>query len=127
MDSSNFPSASLEEEIKANVFDKVLRGLKERGIDYKGILFAGLMVNEGKLDVIEFNVRFGDPETQVLLPLLRGNLSETMLAAATGQLASLNTKIQMDNNKEGCPCCKSLEILPFTRGGDAFGADDSKR
>jgi phosphoribosylamine--glycine ligase len=60
--------------------------LQRRGIDYRGVLYAGLMLGPDGPKVIEYNVRFGDPETQVVLPLLSCDAAELFLAVATGTL-----------------------------------------
>jgi phosphoribosylamine--glycine ligase len=60
--------------------------LRRRGIDYRGVLYAGLMLTEDGPKVIEYNVRFGDPETQVVLPLLESDAAALFLAAAKGTL-----------------------------------------
>jgi phosphoribosylamine--glycine ligase len=72
----------------------VLEGLKSEGIDFRGILYAGLMISPAGPKVLEFNVRFGDPETQVILPLLDTPLAEIAFAAIEGRLASLELKIK---------------------------------
>lgn len=60
--------------------------LRHRGIDYRGVLYAGLMLTDEGPKVIEYNVRFGDPETQVLLPLLESDAAALLLAVANGAL-----------------------------------------
>ena len=60
--------------------------LRRRGIDYRGVLYAGLMLTADGPKVIEYNVRFGDPEAQVVLPLLAGDAAELFLAVANGEL-----------------------------------------
>ena len=60
--------------------------LRRRGIDYRGVLYAGLMLTPDGPKVIEYNVRFGDPETQVVLPLLASDPAELLLAVANGAL-----------------------------------------
>jgi phosphoribosylamine---glycine ligase len=60
--------------------------LRRRGIDYRGVLYAGLMLTEDGPKVIEYNVRFGDPETQVVLPLLESDAAALFLATANGAL-----------------------------------------
>jgi phosphoribosylamine---glycine ligase len=60
--------------------------LRRRGIDYRGVLYAGLMLTAEGAKVIEYNVRFGDPETQVVLPLLADDAAELFLAVANGEL-----------------------------------------
>ncbi len=73
--------------IQASVLDKVVAGMKADGIPFVGTLFAGLMISpEGEPVVLEFNVRFGDPETQVLMQIIEGDLYEALLTAAQGRL-----------------------------------------
>ncbi|MDK2972016.1 MAG: phosphoribosylamine---glycine ligase [Candidatus Sumerlaeota bacterium] len=72
-----------------DVLRPAIRELARRGIAYKGVLYAGLMVTDDGLRVLEFNCRFGDPETQVVLPLLDGDLGELMLACCEGRLGEL--------------------------------------
>jgi phosphoribosylamine--glycine ligase len=71
--------------MKRTVFNPVLRELDRRGLDYRGVLYAGMMLTSGGPRVLEFNVRFGDPETQAVLPLLGGDLAELFTAAALGR------------------------------------------
>lgn len=82
----NWPSKNVLKKISSKVFQPLLEGMKKEGTPYKGVLFAGLMINKEEIKVIEFNARFGDPETQVLLPLLEGDLSAALLSAAKGNL-----------------------------------------
>ena len=74
----------LIEEVRTRVADPVLRGLAARGFPYRGFLYAGLMLTADGLEVIEFNCRMGDPETQAVLPLMTGNLTDAMFAVAHG-------------------------------------------
>jgi len=69
------------------VVEPVLDALRRRGITYRGVLYAGLIVTADGLKVLEFNCRFGDPETQAVLPRLESDLLELCLAAASGELA----------------------------------------
>lgn len=80
-------SAELYEEALTRIVRPVLRGLAEDGASFRGCLYAGVMLTPSGLKVIEFNCRFGDPETQVVLPLVEGDLLELFLAAAQGRLA----------------------------------------
>jgi phosphoribosylamine--glycine ligase len=83
-------SAELMERIQREILEPVVALLQKRGIDYRGVLYAGLMITpEGDPKVIEFNCRFGDPETQVVLPLLESSLEELLLACAQQRLADL--------------------------------------
>lgn len=76
--------------IKAKVFEPMRKEMQRRGIIFRGILYAGLMIDGDKLGVLEFNVRFGDPETQVILPKLKTDFIDLMLACASDDLKSVN-------------------------------------
>ena len=79
----------LAAEVSRKVFEPLLRGLKKEGIAYRGVIFGGLMITPDKgIKVLEFNVRFGDPEAQVLLPRLRSDLFPLLYETARGNLAA---------------------------------------
>uniref|UniRef100_A0A7C3YSI0 Phosphoribosylamine--glycine ligase n=1 Tax=candidate division WOR-3 bacterium TaxID=2052148 RepID=A0A7C3YSI0_UNCW3 len=84
------PAPLVNEEIRKRtdeeVFLRFLKGLKEEGIIYKGIIYAGIIVSNNQPYVLEFNCRFGDPETQAILPLLRRDLLEICLRTIEGSL-----------------------------------------
>lgn len=84
----------LHERIVKAVLEPTLAGLKAEGIDFRGTLYIGIMITEEGPKVLEFNVRFGDPETQVLLPLLETDPVELMHACATGTLEPKAVKIK---------------------------------
>lgn len=71
-------------EIRERVFRPVLKAMQEQQCPFQGLLYAGLMLTPSGIRVVEFNCRFGDPETQVVLPLLESSLLELMLAAVEG-------------------------------------------
>jgi phosphoribosylamine---glycine ligase len=75
-------------ELLATVHRPVLAELATRGVPFVGLLYAGLMLTEAGPKVLEFNCRFGDPETQAILPRVHGDLLETLAAAAEGDLGS---------------------------------------
>ena len=81
-----FWNQGLAEEVKRTVIAPVLRQLAGRGTPYRGVLYAGLMLTEKGIQTLEFNCRFGDPEAQVILPLLESDPLEVMLACAQGTL-----------------------------------------
>jgi phosphoribosylamine--glycine ligase len=83
---------SLLETIKQTVLQPALDGLRSEGTPYAGILYAGLMMTQAGLKVLEFNCRFGDPETQVILPLLETDLVDVIEAALDGQLDRMTLK-----------------------------------
>jgi phosphoribosylamine--glycine ligase len=76
-------------DVTKNVLQPMVDEMSRRGIPFQGLLFAGLAVTSRGVRVIEFNARFGDPETQVVLARLNSSLSELLIAAATGKLSSL--------------------------------------
>ncbi len=85
------PAELMTPELVAQVMSKVLQpavnGMRERGTPYVGVLYAGLMLTDEGPKVLEFNCRFGDPETQVILPLLESDLVDTLEACVTGELS----------------------------------------
>lgn len=75
-----FDNESINNQIKV-VLNDISKGLKEDKLEYIGILFIGFMIVDGKVKILEFNVRFGDPETEVVLPRLNSDLVELILKA----------------------------------------------
>ncbi len=71
---------------RERILEPLLDILRARGIDYRGVIYAGLMVKDEEPSVVEFNCRFGDPETEAILPLITGPFAETLLSAARGSL-----------------------------------------
>jgi phosphoribosylamine--glycine ligase len=78
--------AGMEARILREIVDPVLRGMRAEGTEYRGFLYAGLMMTCAGPKVIEYNVRFGDPEAQVVMPLVGGDLVSLLGAAADGDL-----------------------------------------
>ena len=75
------------DRLAAMILEPIANALVDRGIPYRGVLYAGLMLTAAGPKVVEFNCRLGDPETQVLLPLLNEDLRDLVEATATGQLS----------------------------------------
>ncbi len=86
--------ADLVAELVRQVMQPVVDALADRGAPYRGCLYAGLMLTAAGPKVVEFNCRFGDPETQVVLPLLGGDLVELMQEAASGSLAGARVDLR---------------------------------
>jgi phosphoribosylamine---glycine ligase len=84
----DFPG-ELVDEVTATVLVPTVEAMGRRGTPYVGLLYAGLALTSGGPKVVEFNCRFGDPETQALLPRLRSDLAELLLAASGGELAGV--------------------------------------
>ena len=93
----DFWTDELATEIELTIMKPVLRAMAERGSPYKGVLYAGLMLTEGGPKVLEFNCRLGDPETQVIMPLLASDPLELMLACAEGTLDNVSVRWAMKN------------------------------
>jgi len=85
------PAPILDAAMQAQVMDKIVhptvRGMAAEGRPYRGVLFVGLMIENGKARVVEYNVRFGDPECQVIMARLKDDPVPQLLACATGGLA----------------------------------------
>ena len=88
------------ETAREEIIIPVLRELASRGIDYRGVLYAGLMLTDDGPKVLEFNVRFADPETQAVLPMINDDLADLLDAAARG--GSLPGEVSV---KDGCCAC----------------------
>jgi phosphoribosylamine---glycine ligase len=84
-----FWNKALEQRIRNTIFLPILDALEQKGILYRGILYAGLMLCAGGPEVLELNCRFGDPEGQVIMPLLENDLLEVMVACQQGRLHEL--------------------------------------
>lgn len=82
----------LMKTIKSTILEPTIQAMAKEGHPYKGCLYAGLMITSEGPKVVEFNARFGDPETQVVLPLLDSDLGEIMLACINGTLADCDIK-----------------------------------
>ncbi|KAL9925543.1 trifunctional purine biosynthetic protein adenosine-3 Gart [Glossina fuscipes fuscipes] len=85
-------SAEALELVRTQVLEKALIGLRSEGISYCGVLYAGMMLTPDGPKTLEFNCRFGDPETQVILPLLETDLFDVMFACCNNQLKEIDLK-----------------------------------
>ncbi len=88
------------EQAKKSVLQPTVDGLRAEGLPYIGVLYAGLMLTDDGIKVLEFNARFGDPETQVILPMLETDLLEIMQACTSGTLKD----IQVDWKEQAAVC-----------------------
>lgn len=86
----------LEKEIREKVLDRTLDGLKKDGLKFKGILFIGLMITNDGAKVLEYNVRFGDPETQSVLFRLDTDLNKIMTSIIDNKLAEIKIKYKSE-------------------------------
>lgn len=113
------PPPDVNEALVAQIMEMVIKptvaGMAARGIPYVGVLYAGMMLTRDGPRVLEFNCRFGDPETQVILPMLDSDLTEIMLACIEGQLSS-----EMVQRREGA-CATVVMTAPGYPGSYAKG------
>ena len=93
-----FVDEATERRIRREVLEPAIRALRDEGVEYRGVLYAGLMLTDEGPKVLEFNCRFGDPETQAIIPRLRSDLAEAALATAEGRLAEAD----LDWTSEAC-------------------------
>ena len=87
----NFVDDKFIKKVKREIIDKTIKGLRSENIEYKGFVFAGLMNVDGDPYVIEYNVRMGDPETQVVIPRLKNDLVDIILTCLDGKLSGAST------------------------------------
>lgn len=88
----------IEQRVVSEIVEPTLKGLIKDGIHYRGTLYVGIMITAEGPKVVEFNVRFGDPECQVLLPLLKTDPVDVMYACATGTLDPTNVEFHDGSN-----------------------------
>lgn len=123
------PAPVMTEELIKEATEKILtptvEAMKKEGRIYKGCLYAGLMITKEGAKVVEFNARFGDPETQVVLPLLENDLVEVMLACAEGNLK--NVSLSWKNEATVCVVVASKGYPgSYEKGKVIEGLDQAK-
>ena len=97
---SRLINEKLDRKIIKKIIEPTIKGLKEIGTDYKGFLYAGLMIVNNEPYLIEYNVRMGDPECQTILPKLKSDLLEIILLCCDGKLNT--AEIKWHNKKSLC-------------------------
>jgi phosphoribosylamine--glycine ligase len=110
--------------VMATAVEPTLAALRRRGIDYRGVLYAGLMLTPTGPKVLEFNVRFGDPETQVVLPRLRSDLVDLLGQAADGALRAVPA---FDDGAAVTVVCAAEGYPRSPRTGDVIEGLDAAR
>jgi phosphoribosylamine--glycine ligase len=91
-----FTNPTLVKTVEETIMTPAVRAMAEEGRPYRGVLYSGLMITQNGARVLEFNARFGDPETQVVLPLLKTDLVDIMLAVINGKLNQI--KVEWSNH-----------------------------
>jgi phosphoribosylamine--glycine ligase len=124
------PAPIVTDELLKTVMERaiipVIKGLAKEKVPYKGALYAGIMVTEDGPKVLEFNVRFGDPETQAILPRLKSDLAEALERSADGKLAGYS--LQWDPR-----ACVSVVLASggypgeYRKGAEIEGLDEAKK
>ncbi len=109
--------------IRESILAPAVREMAGRGAPLRGVLFAGLLLTPGGPKVIEFNARFGDPETQVVLPTLTGDLADLLLGVATGTLATAPEPAH-DGHAVGVVLASAGYPGPYPTGFPIDGLDD---
>tara|TARA_B100000959_G_scaffold68516_1_gene72548 strand:- start:199 stop:1467 length:1269 start_codon:yes stop_codon:yes gene_type:complete len=116
---------TLAEEILENILKPTVNAMAQEGRTYKGILYAGLMIMQGEPKVLEFNVRFGDPETQPILMRMESDIVPLFLAAIEGSLES--QKIKWHKDASVCVVMASAGYPnSYPRGEEILGVDKLK-
>lgn len=124
------PVPAFTDEIKEKVVNEIikptLKALTDRGIHYKGVLYTGLALTSKGPKVIEFNVRFGDPETQVILPLMETDFLEVCYKTALGQLKDTEIKFR---DKKAVSVVLASGGYPgsYAKGYEITGIDEAEK
>ena len=93
-----FFSTQVAQKVTEDILLPTVKAMAREGFPYKGVLYAGLMIIDGEPVVLEFNARFGDPETQVILPLLKTDLVDILMAVVEGNL----DRLEIEWSPEAC-------------------------
>jgi len=124
------PAPVINEALFGEIMEKCVRptieGLRREGITYRGVLYAGLMITDSGPKVLEYNVRFGDPETQAILPRMKSDLAELLMAAAEGDLSGRS--IEWDSGECVCVVLASGGYpASYQKGMPITGLDEAAR
>lgn len=118
-----FISKEFHTELVNQFLKPTIDGLEKDGIDYAGVIYAGIMLTDKGPQVLEYNVRFGDPETQAQLPRLKSDLLETMVSTAKGELKPGSLK--WSNDSSVCVVLASAGYpVSYSEDVEIFGLDD---
>jgi phosphoribosylamine---glycine ligase len=117
-------SAAMSDRVMAEIVQPTLRAMKAMGAPYKGVLYAGLMIDAAGPKLIEYNVRFGDPECQVLMPLLVSDLVPALLASRDGVLKSIDLRWRPESALTVVMAAQGYPG-PYARGSVIEGLDEA--
>jgi phosphoribosylamine--glycine ligase len=118
-----FVSSGELQELQEKILEPTLKGLQKEGIDFKGIIYAGLMLTHSGPKVLEYNCRFGDPEAQAVIPLLDNDLLEVCQAVIEGALVKV--KLQWKPSYATCVVLASAGYPGcYEKGKPVHGLED---
>lgn len=124
------PAPVLTEAVVEKIIERILkptvRAMNERGRPYVGVLFAGLMIKNGEPKLIEFNCRFGDPETQVILPRLKSDLLTVLLATRDKVLDQIDLRWRAETALTVVMASKGYPG-DYTKGSEIVGLNEAQR
>ena len=112
---------ALRDEAMKTILEPMVEAMQKEGMPYVGCLYAGLMITPQGPKVVEFNARFGDPETQVVLPLLDSDLGQIMMACATGNLTA--HMVKWKDSSAACVILASKGYPETSSKGDVIHGD----
>ena len=112
---------ALRDEAMKTILEPMVEAMQKEGMPYVGCLYAGLMITPQGPKVVEFNARFGDPETQVVLPLLDSDLGQIMMACATGTLTA--DMVKWKDSSAACVILASKGYPETSSKGDVIHGD----
>ncbi|MGA8296887.1 MAG: phosphoribosylamine--glycine ligase, partial [Acidimicrobiales bacterium] len=123
------PVPSVSDDVVSEAMDRIvepaLAELHRRGVEFLGVLYAGLMLTEDGVKLVEFNVRLGDPEAEVVLPRMQGDVAEVLFAAASGRA---HESVSASNAVAVCVVIAAPGYPLSPRTGDAIGGiEDAER
>ncbi|MCX7735864.1 MAG: phosphoribosylamine--glycine ligase [Candidatus Kapabacteria bacterium] len=118
---------SILKQIENEIIIPAINGMSAESTPFQGCLYAGLMIKDNKVKVVEFNVRLGDPETQAVLPLIEGDFAALLYSAAIGKLDK--SKISILENKHCCCVVLASDGYPdnFEKGFEISGIDSAEK
>ncbi len=123
---SLFVDKNLEEKIVKKIIEPTLRGLENVGAPFVGILFAGLMIAKNEPKLLEFNIRFGDPETQVILPRIKTDFVDLIESAIEGNLDKIKVEFFEDKKLVCVVMCAKGYPENYEKGTEIKGLEPVK-
>ena len=120
-------SQKMEEEIIERIIKPTLHGLEKEGCPFTGILFAGLMIGKNGIKLLEFNTRFGDPETQVILPRIKTDFIDLIEAAIDGNLDKITVEFEETQKLVCVVMCAKGYPEDYQKGSEINNLEAAKK